>query len=108
MGAKELSVEEWESLARVANFRPAKMAALLNVTPKQLQRRFKLRFGETPEIWARRLRCRFARERIESGSNNKTVVSELKFTDQAHLCHEFHHFYGASPQSFALKRRMSH
>ena len=95
MSARVLSTEELESLTRRANFQPARIAALCDCAPKQLQRDFKRRFRETPENWARRLRCRLAKDMIVLGSDNKTVVSELKFTDQAHLCHEFQYFYSA-------------
>lgn len=94
-------VQDWESLARRADFRPSAMAALCGVSVRQLERYFVLRFGKSPRRWTRELRCRLAREFISQGWSDKAVVAELKFANSAHLCHEFKMILLATPQSFA-------
>src|SRR6266852_2703848 len=100
MSGRLLRIEKWETLAREADFQPAKMAALCPVSLRQLERFFALRFGKTPGEWSRELKCRQALKLITKGYSNKAVVAELKFANGSHFCHEFKRVYGASPQSF--------
>src|SRR5689334_14739541 len=94
-------IHDWESLARATGFRPENMAALCGVSLRHLERIFAAELNQTPIRWARQLRCRLARDLISQGWSNKAVVRELGFSDEAHLCHEFQHFYGKPPRSFA-------
>ena len=94
-------IENWEKLAVDAGFRPEDMAALCPISLRQLQRFFGAHFKQTPGQWARDLRCRLARELIESGWSNRAVSTELGFGNESHLCHEFKRFYGVSPQTFS-------
>jgi len=100
MSGRLLRIEKWETLARQADFQPAKMAALCSISLRQLERFFALRFGKTPGEWSRELKCRQALKLITEGYSNKAVAAELKFASASHFCHEFKRFYGASPQSF--------
>jgi AraC-like DNA-binding protein len=97
-------VQDWGSLARAAGFRPAAMAALCGVSVRQLERFFVGRFGKPPRRWMRELRCELARDFITRGWSDKAVVSELKFANSAHLCHEFKSMYLSPPQTFAPRR----
>ncbi|HLH54023.1 MAG TPA: helix-turn-helix domain-containing protein [Verrucomicrobiae bacterium] len=98
------AVQDWVSLARKADFRPSAMAALSGVSVRQLERFFTLRFGKPPRRWMRELRCQLARDFISQGWSDKAVVSELKFANSAHLCHEFKSIYLAPPQTFAPRQ----
>ncbi|HTL56803.1 MAG TPA: helix-turn-helix transcriptional regulator [Candidatus Limnocylindrales bacterium] len=93
-------IENWEFLARQAQFQPATMAALCPVSLRHLQRFFTDHFSQTPGIWSRQLRCRIARQLITEGWSNKAVAAELGFSNESHLCHEFRRFYGGPPRSF--------
>ena len=94
-------VQDWGSLARKAEFRPAAMAALCGVSVRQLERFFHVRFRMPPRRWIQELRCGLARDFISQGWSDKAVVSELKFANSAHLCHEFKSIYRVPPQTFA-------
>ncbi len=72
---------------------------------RNLERFFANTFNTTPTYWARRLRCRIARQLITEGWKNTAVVTELNFGNESHLCHEFQKFYGVSPQTFAPVHR---
>jgi len=100
MSGRLLRIEQWETLARQADFQPAKMAALCSISLRQLERFFALRFGQTPGEWNRAMKCRRALKLIIEGYSNKAVVAEMKFASEPHLCHQFKQVYGASPQSF--------
>jgi len=101
MSARLLRIQDWEKLAREAKFQPEIMAALCSISLRTLERFFASTFNTTPTSWARRLRCRIARQLIMEGWKNTAVVTELNYGNESHLCHEFQTFYGASPQTFA-------
>jgi AraC-like DNA-binding protein len=100
-GGSLLTVEEWEQVAREADFNPAKMATLCCVSERQLQRLFKKHLRCTPSHWLRELQCRLAKQLISQGYSNKAAASELKFATESHLCREFKKVFGTSPQTFS-------
>jgi AraC-like DNA-binding protein len=106
MSGKLSKVDNWETLARGAGYRPSMMAALCAVSLRQLERFFVDRFGASPGKWTRDLRIQAARNRISAGLSNKEVVDELRFANPSHLCHEFKRAFGVSPQSFATTPRI--
>jgi len=100
-GGNLLTVEEWEQVAKEADFNPAKMATLCCVSERQLQRLFKKHLGCTPSHWLRELQCRLAKQLISQGYSNKAAAAELKFATESHLCREFKKVFGTSPQTFS-------
>ena len=101
MSSRLSRVEDWEALARRADFHPGKLAAEFFVSQRQLQRFFRDHFHATPGQWLRQLQCRLARDLIERGYSNKAVAAELKFASPAHFCREFKKAFGNPPQAFA-------
>ena len=106
MSGRLLKVESWELLARTADYRPARIARLCDVSLRHLERHFAEHFGKTPTRWSRELRLEAAVRLIAGGYSNKEVVATLKYGNEAHLCHEFKKYFGVSPQSFATKGRI--
>jgi AraC family transcriptional regulator len=96
-----MKVQEWEQVAREADFNPSKMAALFSISDRQLQRIFKRRLQRTPRQWLRELQCRLAKDLISRGYTSKAAATELKFASESHFCREFKKAFGASPQRFA-------
>ncbi len=101
MGGRLSKIGEWEQLAKAADFRPAKMAALCCISGRHLERFFEQQFSNTPGRWLRALQCRLAKELIAHGYSNKAAAAELKFASESHFCREFKKHYGVTPQSFA-------
>jgi AraC-like DNA-binding protein len=96
-----LTIEQWEQVAREADFNSAKMASLCSISERQLQRLFRQHLHCTPSHWLRELQCRLARELIAQGYSNKAAANELRFANESHFCREFKKVFGTSPQSFA-------
>ena len=101
MSAGLMKVQEWEQVAKAADFSPSRMAAHFAISGRQLQRIFKRRLQRTPRQWLRELQCRLARELIARGYSTKAAASELKFASESQFCREFKKAFGASPQRFA-------
>jgi AraC-like DNA-binding protein len=96
-----LTLQQWEQVAREADFNPAKMASIFSISQRQLQRLFRKNLECTPSRWLRELQCRLAKELIAHGYSNKAAAAELKFASESHFCREFKKRFGTSPQSFA-------
>lgn len=81
------------------------LAEKLNLSPRQLERRFKKSSGLPPKQFARTRRIRAAA--IDLVENKKinwaNRAAEMGFADQAHLTHEFVSVTKRSPNSFAEK-----
>jgi len=96
-----LTIEQWEQVAREADFNSAKMASLCSISERQMQRLFRQHLHCTPSRWLRELQCRLAKDLITQGYSNKAAANELKFANESHFCREFKKVFGTSPQSFA-------
>jgi AraC-like DNA-binding protein len=99
MSGRLRRIDNWEHLAKEANFKPGTAAALCGVSNRQLERFFLATFDQTPRQWMRELQCRLARELISRGFSNKAVVTDLQFSNPGHFCREFKKVFGSSPQS---------
>jgi AraC-like DNA-binding protein len=95
---------EWERLAREADFKTTRMAALCSISERQLERIFKRKLNCTPSQWLRELQCRLAKDLVAQGYTSKAAAAELKFATDAHFCREFKKVFGTSPQTFAPNR----
>jgi len=101
MSRRTLESTEWERLAKEAEFDARKMALLLSISERQLQRLFKQKFADTPSRWLHGLQCRLARQLISQGYSTKAAAAEMGFSSGSHMCHQFKRFFGSSPQNFA-------
>src|SRR5579864_3780105 len=101
MSGTAVKAQDWEQVARQAEFRPAKMATLCSMSERHLQRIFKKHLQRTPSQWLRELQCRLAKQLISQGYSSKGAAAELNFATDAHFCREFKKVFGTPPQSFA-------
>jgi AraC-like DNA-binding protein len=96
-----IGTEEWEHLAKQAEFDVARLAAMCAISERHLERIFKRHFHSTPSRWVRELQCRLAKQLISQGYSSKAAAAELKFSTESHFCREFKKVHGSSPQCFA-------
>ena len=101
MSSRLLRVEDWEKLAAEFKFDLDAMVVSGGVSLRQLERFFKLKFGQRPTAWMGELKCRRAAELIGRGYRTDEAARETGFASASHLCHEFKKAYGVPPQSFA-------
>jgi AraC-like DNA-binding protein len=85
----------------------AEVAASVDLSERQLQRRFRRAVGLTPKQFARIRRFRTtAATRLERRPRPwSTVAASLGFADQAHLIHEFSQLAGLTPVAFEDRLR---
>ena len=83
----------------------AELAAKLDLSVRQLERRFKTRSGLSPKQFLRTRRLRAtAVALVENAEINWALrAAEMGFTDQSHLTHEFVSVTKRSPNAFAEK-----
>lgn len=83
----------------------AELAARVNLSSRQLERRFKKSSGLSPKQFARTRRIRAtAVDLVENNDTNwANRAAEMGFADQSHLTHEFVAVTKRSPNSFAEK-----
>lgn len=114
MRANAIQPDEIDQKVRVAvalieenldEVRIAGIAAAVELSPRQFERRFKKCSGLSPKQYARNRRLRAAAAVLaESGEVNwADRAAEMGFTDQAHLSREISSITGRSPKSLARK-----
>jgi len=83
----------------------AALADAVNLSARQLERRFKNSSGLTPKQYARARRLRATAVSLLENENLNWArrAAEMGFTDQSHLTREFVSVTGRSPNSFAEK-----
>src|ERR1051326_8287226 len=96
-----IRTQDWERVAREAQFKPTRMASLCAISERHLQRVFKKYLHCTPSHWLRELQCRLARQLVAKGYSSKAAAAELHFATEAHFCRVFKKIFGVSPQNFA-------
>ena len=91
--------------------RISEIAAAVNLSVRQLERRFRRSTGLSPKQYARARRIRATAINMleETEVNMASRALEMGFTDQSHLTHEFSTLTGRSPNSFAKRvKRIEH
>jgi len=101
MNSRLSTIEDWEGLARKADFNAVQLASLCHVSSRQLERFFQQTVHLTPSQWLRCLQCVLAGELLARGYSTKAVAAELKFANASHFCHVFKKHFGVAPGNFA-------
>ena len=89
----------------------SEIAAAVNLSVRQLERRFKKSSGLSPKQYARTRRIRATAVAVVENMriNWANHAAEMGFTDQSHLTREFSSITGRSPNSFAENvKRIEH
>lgn len=99
-------VQQWESLATQAGYRPSDLAVLCQISLRTLERHFQKNYGVTVSQWMRELRLGKAYETLTQGKSVKEAAFDHGYKQVSHFSREFKHHYGVSP-SFLLARNSS-
>jgi len=97
---------DWENLAVQACYRPRLLAALCKVSPRTVQRHFKVRYRMTVGAWLSKLRLRHAYDRITAGELVKAVAYDLGFKQLSHFSRAFKQVHGVPPSLLTSRSRL--
>ncbi|TAL02483.1 MAG: AraC family transcriptional regulator [Verrucomicrobia bacterium] len=100
MARLPITQQEWERLAVLAEYAPAKLAALRAVSLRQLERDVKRQFGLTPRKWLDKQRIVAAKEKLITLRSVKCAAMELGFKQASHFCRQFKLEYNLTPSQF--------
>ncbi|MGN6385457.1 MAG: helix-turn-helix domain-containing protein, partial [Verrucomicrobiota bacterium] len=87
----------WEELAAAAQYKPATIATLTQVSLRTLQRHFRKEYDMTISQWLRAIRLREAYSRLRMGQTVKEVSYGLGYKQLSHFSREFKRMYGVAP-----------
>lgn len=93
----------WSEIAMRSQFRVSKMAQLLNVSIRTLERKFFLEFGTNPRAWLVRIRIAEAVDLLAQGERVKAVAVRLGYSSVAQFSRYFKQQTGQSPRGFRRK-----
>ena len=96
-------VQQWETLAVKAGYRPSDLASLCQISLRTLERHFQKNYGVTVSKWMRELRLGKAYESLKEGKSVKEVAFDHGYKQVSHFSREFKNHFGISP-SFLLVR----
>ncbi len=80
------------------------LAAMVSLSMKQFERKFKLEFGEVPVRYIQRIRLDVARQLLAMTRLPIAQISrETGFYDSSHFSHQFDKYTGLSPKAYREK-----
>jgi AraC-like DNA-binding protein len=77
------------------------LASECGLSPFQLLRAFKCRFGLSPRVYQLHIRLSMARKLLRAGERPAAVAADLGFVDQSHLTRHFRRLLGVTPAAYA-------
>jgi AraC-like DNA-binding protein len=90
-------VQEWEVLAKEANYRPGDLAFLCQISLRTLERHFQKHYGVTVGQWLREFRLKQAYATLKQGKAVKEVAFDFGYKQVSHFSREFKNHFGVSP-----------
>ena len=99
-------IEDWLRLARESGFSGRKLAQRCKLSPSQLRRYVKRRFGRSLQRWLNELRLWEAARLIGTTQLSiKEVAAQANFSGPSRLGHEFNRYFGCRPSDFPPRCR---
>ena len=100
MNYKLNSEQDWQELARQANWSVIKLSTLCGVSTRTLERHFQETYQKTPEHWLTELRWQLAMELLLKGDTPKFVALEIGYNHPSNFSRQFKKRFGSSPAAF--------
>jgi AraC-like DNA-binding protein len=94
-----------EKIAVEADYDARRVAALCNISTRQLERYFQSTLSCTPQRWLNELKVLKAQELLLAGRSVKETSKDLGYRHASYFCYQFKSISGATPKSFLLRAR---
>ena len=104
MGSRLDRVTDWDRIAKDAGYRGGKLADLLEVDRRQLNRYFHLHFNISAEEALQGLRIKVAEQLLNEGKMVKEVADELGYKNPTDFSYAFTRARGLRPTEFRRLR----
>lgn len=88
-------------------FTVAKLVTHINVTERQLQRKFKRLFQEKPATYIRNYRLQKAKKLLLKGDSIAIISEDVGFNSQSYFSQSFKLTFGQSPKDYILENSSS-
>lgn len=100
-----VSREQLEKVAAKADYDAAKVAILLNISKRHLERKFQSLLGCSPQRWLNELRILKAQELLLAGKSVKETSGGLGYRHASYFCYQFKSISGFTPKKFLSRAR---
>src|SRR5712691_5240097 len=104
MGNRLGRIVGWKELIEKAKYKAKKLAALCEVSLRQLERHWKKVYNKAPQEWLNRLRLAEAKRLLQEGWPIKEIAFRLGFKQCSHFSRHFKHYTGSTPGSFGASK----
>lgn len=105
--ATRISTREWKQLAVESDYGTQKLAKLLGLSLRQVERIIRRQFDTTPRTWLAETRLVEAGKLLRQGNKVMQVASDLRYKQASHFCRQFKEFHGVRPAQFISTKRKS-
>jgi AraC-like DNA-binding protein len=103
----EAVIERLRALAPSCDYNARKLARMLEISERQLQRIFSSVLAQSPQDWLNRQRLSAARQMLPNASSVKEVAYALGFRRASQFSRDFRLAFGQSPSQLLPSRPIS-
>jgi AraC-like DNA-binding protein len=89
-------IELCQRLVKESLYSSRKLAQLMGISLRHLERYFQADLGRPPQDWLNEQRMIAARELLLERRQIKWIACELRFKQASHFCHQFKEHYGCT------------
>lgn len=101
----KMSANEWNRFAIESDYSVEKLAELLRLSKRQMERIICRDFDSTPHVWLSHRRLIEAGDLLLAGSKVNKVAIDLRYKQPSHFCRQFKGFYGVRPSRFVVANK---
>ena len=104
MNSRLRQIQDWQALARQANWSATGLARICGVSLRTLERHFLKNMGMKPKLWLIDLRHRQAIQMLREGLSVKETALQAGYKYPHHFSREFKNHWGHSPSAMSMRR----
>jgi AraC-like DNA-binding protein len=99
-GARLFGKISLRTMPEEAKYEAEKLAALCQISRRQLERKFRASLGRSPQRWLNGLKILKAQELLRKGWSVKETSNGLGYRYPSYFCYQFKSICGLTPKQF--------